>query len=167
VLRFFPSGGTFAWTQDGVPLSNSGNSYIYTAQSGAHDLTVKAKHIFGADSQTWHIITNSPPVAHTGPDQTVNEGTVVTLDASNSTDPDNDIVFYAWEQTGGSKQVVLSNPNAVTTTFLAPDVDNNGDALTFKLTVTDASGLTSTATCIVNVTGINDPPTAVAGPDCT
>jgi hypothetical protein len=165
-VKVFPSGGSFAWTLDGVPLSNSEKSYTYTAQSGAHDLTVKAKHIFGTDTQTWHIITNSPPVAHIGPDQTVAEKALVTLDASNSTDPDNDIISYAWEQTGG-KQVVLSNPNAVTTTFLAPDVDLSGDALTFKLTVADASGLTSIATCIVNITGINDPPTAVAGPDQT
>ena len=112
-------------------------------------------------------VTYSPPVAHTGPDQTVAENEVVTLDASNSTDPDNDIVSYAWEQIGGSPQVVLSNPSGIATTFQAPEVDEGGEALTFELTVTDSTGLTATATCIVNVTWLNVPPTAVTGPDQT
>jgi len=163
----FPPTATYAWTLDEAPLSNAESSYVYTAQGGEHFLTVKAKHIFGTDTQTWTILTNSPPVAHTGPDQTVAENEVVTLDASNSTDPDGDIVSYAWEQIGGIHQVVLSNPSGIITTFQAPEVDEGGEALTFKLTVTDNTGLTATATCIVNVTWKNDPPTAVTGPNQT
>jgi len=163
----FPPTATYAWTLDEAPLSNEESSYVYTAQGGGHTLIVRATHAFGTDTQAWYIQTPSPPVAHTGPDQTVAENEVVTLDASNSTDPDGDIVSYAWEQIGGIHQVVLSNPSAITTTFQAPDVDANGDALTFKLTVTDNGGLKSTDTCIVNVTWENEPPTAVTGPDQT
>jgi alpha-tubulin suppressor-like RCC1 family protein len=165
-VKVFPTNATYAWTLDGAPLSNPGKSYTYNALAGEHTLMVRATQAFGTDTQTWHILSNSHPVAHTGPDQTVDEKTLVTLDASNSTDPDGDIVSYAWEQTGGT-QIVLSNPSGITTTFQAPEVGQGGEALTFKLTVTDGTGLTSTATCIVNVTWINEPPTAITGPDQT
>ena len=161
-VNIFPPGGTYAWTLDGSPISYTGKSYLYTALGGNHTLMVKAKQILGTDTQTWNIQVNSPPIAHTGPNQWVAEKALVTLDASNSTDPDNDIVSYAWVQTNGT-QVVLSNPSGITTTFLAPEVDESSEALTFKLTVTDSKGLTSIATCIINVTRVNDPPIAEAG----
>jgi len=54
----FPSDATYAWTLDEAPLPNTGSSYLYTAQEGEHVLTVKATHILGIDTQTWHILTN-------------------------------------------------------------------------------------------------------------
>ncbi|MGB6376833.1 MAG: PKD domain-containing protein [Syntrophobacteria bacterium] len=108
----------------------------------------------------------SPPVADAGPDQTVDEGVTVTLDGSNSSDPDNDISSYQWNQTGGLS-VSLSNSSAARPTFTAPNVGSGGESLTFQLTVTDSGGLQSTDTCIVNVSWINLPPTANAGPDQT
>lgn len=109
---------------------------------------------------------NKSPVAITGPDQTVDEGALVTLDASNSNDPDDGIASYLWEQTDGPS-ITLSNPSSVKPTFTAPSVGPDGEALTFKLTVTDKGGLKSTATCIVNVTATNIPPIAEAGSDQT
>jgi predicted RNA-binding protein with TRAM domain len=106
----------------------------------------------------------SPPVADAGPDQTVDEGVTVTLDGSNSSDPDNDISSYQWNQTGGLS-VSLSNSSAARPTFTAPNVGSGGESLTFQLTVTDSGGLQSTDTCIVNVSWVNLPPTANAGPD--
>ena len=111
-------------------------------------------------------ISASPPVADAGPDQTVDEGVTVTLDGSNSSDPDNDISSYQWAQTGGTP-IVLSDSSSSRPTFNAPDVGPGGDALTFQLTVTDSGGLQSTDNCIVNVTWINLPPTADSGPDQT
>jgi hypothetical protein len=111
-----------------------------------------------------------PPITDAGPDQTVDEGATITLDGSNSNDPDDGIVSYLWEQTSGSS-VTLSDTTAVQPTFTAPDVDQDGESLTFKLFVTDNGGLESTDTCTINVTdsgtGVNQPPTADAGPDQT
>jgi hypothetical protein len=109
-----------------------------------------------------------PPIADAGPDQTVDEGVVVTLDGSNSTDPNDGISSYLWEQTEGI-EVTLSASTAVQPTFTAPeDVAAGGESLTFQLTVTDNEGLPPTTdTCIVNVTWNNIPPTADAGPDQT
>jgi hypothetical protein len=110
--------------------------------------------------------TNQPPVAAAGPDQTVSEGRSVTLNGANSTDPDDGIASYNWAQTGGTS-VTLSNSRISSPTFTAPDVGTTGTALTFRLTVADKAGLTSTDTCIVNVTWVNQPPLANPGPTLT
>ena len=111
---------------------------------------------------------NEPPVANAGADQNVDEGMQVVLDGSGSVDPDGSIVSWQWTQIGGT-QVSLNNPTSMTPSFTSPSVDSAGDTLTFKLTVTDSDGSTSTDTCIVNVANIdntsNEPPVANAGPD--
>lgn len=109
---------------------------------------------------------NNPPTANAGPDQVVDEGIIVTLDGSNSSDPDDGIASYQWIQTGGTA-VTLSSFTAVCPTFTTPDVEQGGTALTFQLTVTDNHGLQSSDTCIVNVTWDNEPPVANAGADQT
>ncbi len=109
---------------------------------------------------------NQLPVADAGPDQTVSEGVLVTLNASNSTDPEGSPLSYMWTQTGGT-QVSLSSQTAAQPTFTAPDVGSSGAALTFQLTVTNHEGLQSSDTCIVNITWINAPPIANAGTDRT
>jgi hypothetical protein len=106
------------------------------------------------------------PTADAGPDQNVDEETTVTLDGSNSSDPDDGIESYLWKQTAGPS-VSLSNPQAVKPTFLAPDVGTDGVSFTFELTVTDYGSLQSTDTAIINVIWLNDPPTANAGTDQT
>ena len=110
---------------------------------------------------TW---INMPPIADAGMDQTVNEGSQVVLDASNSVDAEDGIVSYAWKQLSGPA-VVLSNTTSVAPTFIAPDVGMGGASMTFELTVTDSGGLQNTDTCLINVTWVNVPPVANAGPD--
>jgi hypothetical protein len=109
---------------------------------------------------------NDPPTADAGPNQNVDEGTTVTLDGSNSFDPDDGIESYLWKQISGPS-VTLSDPEAVQPTFLTPDVGPDGVSFTFELTVTDVGGLQASDTAIVNVIWLNDPPTANAGADQT
>ncbi len=108
------------------------------------------------------IWVNDSPVADAGTVQTVAEGVVVTLDGSNSSDPDNNIVSYLWVQTGGPG-VTLSDSTAIKPTFISPTIPSSGLALTFDLTVTDALGLESIDTAIVNVSRGNLSPVANAG----
>jgi hypothetical protein len=84
---------------------------------------------------------NDLPTADAGPDQTVLEKSTVTLDGSNSSDPDiDDIITYQWKQTGGTA-VTLSDPTDKRPTFEAPSFDNTGgQPLIFELTVTDSQG---------------------------
>ena len=110
--------------------------------------------------------TNTPPTADAGVDQTVAEGSLVTLDGSASSDPDDGIATYSWSQTSGT-QVTLSDAAAVNPTFTAPVVPAAGETLTFSLTVSDVSGQTDSATVFVDVTKNSQPPVANAGPDQT
>lgn len=109
---------------------------------------------------------NQPPVADAGPDQTTDEGTVVNMSGINSSDPEGGGLSYFWEQTNGSL-VVLSNPESAQPGFTTPDVGQNGESLIFRLTVTDGSGLQAQDSCTINVSWVNIPPTANAGPDVT
>jgi hypothetical protein len=143
---------------------------------GVHTLYAWAKDAVGIVSEAVYSTVdvdlstdNVPPVADAGPDQTVDEGVTVTLNGSNSDDSDDGIEFYSWEQVGTTYPVTLSDPAAEKPTFTAPDVGADGAALTFRLTVTDYSGATSSDTCIINVSASEDniEPVADAGPDQT
>ena len=59
----------------------------------------------------------------------------MTLDASNSFDQDDGIYSYQWSQMSGTA-VNLNISNPVKATFIAPDVDQQGESLKFQLTVT-------------------------------
>jgi MYXO-CTERM domain-containing protein len=85
-------------------------------------------------------------VADAGADQTVMGGDEVTLDASGSSDPDNDILTFAWTQTAGPT-VDLSAADASVTMFTAPDVDED-TTLTFEVSVSDG---VATVTDTVNI----------------
>jgi len=101
--------------------------------------------------------TNQPPTADVGPDQTVDEGATVQLDASGSTDPDGDMLGYSWTQTAGP-DVQFDIQDTATPTFTAPQVDSE-TTLTFDVTVSDGE---ATDTDTVNVT-VQDTDTGTAG----
>ncbi len=113
---------------------------------------------------TW---VDLPPTADAGLDQIVNEGTTVTLDASNSTDPDDGIASYQWTQTAGTS-VTLSGTTAVQSTFTAY-VGPDGESLTFQLTVKDNYGLSATDSVAIEVSDLaipgNNPPDAPVATD--
>jgi fibronectin type 3 domain-containing protein len=107
---------------------------------------------------------NAPPVASAGQDQTVDAWTNVTLDGSQSRDPDGAIVAYSWTQTQGPA-VQINGSSQAAANFVAPEPTAAGASLVFELTVTDSAGLKATDACIVNVTWAEEPPVADAGPD--
>jgi hypothetical protein len=150
---------------------NNGRNYaaveaIDSDDDGFTNLAEINAGYFPGNSASKPPAANSPPVAVAGLDQTINEGVIVTLDGSNSSDPDDGIASYLWTQTGGTS-VTLSNTSNVQPTFSSPNVGPGGAALTFRLRVTDNGGLQSTDTCVVNVSWINEPPVANAGTDQT
>lgn len=109
---------------------------------------------------------NIAPVADAGFDQTVTEGTRVTLNGGASDGVDDSIDTYLWEQLDDSgAAVALSDPTAANPSFTLSDVGPDGHALTFQLTVTDQGGLRATDLCIINVTNVNQAPIADAGSD--
>jgi hypothetical protein len=110
---------------------------------GQDSFTFKATDDKGTDSNIATVTldvksANQAPVAETEGNQEVEQGTTVTLDGSNSTDPNNDSLSYTWEQLNGPL-VTLVNPDAAIMEFVAPQV-NEDTTLKFKLTVTDQDG---------------------------
>lgn len=97
-------------------------------------------------------VANQPPVANAGPDQTIAcsgpNGSSVTLDGSQSSDPDGDTLSFVWKDSAG---------NVVGTTATVQVMVSLGTH-TFTLTVTDPGGLSSTSTTHVTV-GDTTPPT--------
>jgi hypothetical protein len=108
---------------------------------------------------------NQSPVANAGPDQTVEQGAGVTLNATASTEPDGDILAYYWRQTGGTP-VTLNGPTSVQPSFVA-DTGGAASTLIFNLTVTDPEGLFASDECSVVVNGSpsGDPNKSVSAPD--
>jgi len=107
---------------------------------------------------------NLPPVSRAGADQSVNEGTQVTLDGTSSSDQDGTVGGYSWQQIAGPG-VALTAPVPGMLSFSAPSVAVD-TVLTFQLTVTDNQGATGVDTVDVLVRNTNDP-VANAGPDQT
>lgn len=129
------------------------------------------------DPAPWDPSLNAPPTGCTPPPTlpaptasvvstlTVNEGQLVTLDASasssNTTPPLP--LAYQWAQTGPATGpfVILSNATVASPSFTAPDVaaDTN---LTFRVTVTTAGGTaTASVTVTVKPVIVVKPPVAV------
>jgi len=171
-------GGTISPYGQVVVAVGASQSFSVTADEGYEietlmvdgaSMGVQSTYTFN-DVETNHSITatfiptNQAPVADAGPDQVVDEAQVVTLSGVNSRDADDGISVFQWRQIQGIS-VTLSAPNDEETHFTAPDVDGAGQALVFELTVTDSKGATAKDTCIVNVTWINQVPTASAGED--
>jgi hypothetical protein len=94
----------------------------------------------------------------------VSPGAFVVLNGAGSYDPSGGfIISYQWQQIAGAVAVPLAGANTITATFTAPFV-TGGTTLTFRLTVTNNVGLSSSSTVNIFVTGnnINQPPVAIA-----
>jgi PKD repeat protein len=130
------------------PLDNTGGATEYTfsakvitsvtmkvdqTSASTNNIGLSEIEVYGESYQG-----NLPPVADAGPDQTVNEGDLVYLDGSESSDPDQDPLTYFWEQdVNDAIQVTLSDPTAVEPSFTAPTGLSQQTALTFNLVVND------------------------------
>lgn len=105
---------------------------------------------------------DATPIAIGGDDLEVEEGETVTLDGSESTDPDGDALAFEWIQLDGPPVELEADGAAIT--FVAPDVEDV-TKLRFRLTVS-SNGLTDTATVNVTVTP-ERPFEPTGGCDCT
>lgn len=128
---------------------------------GTHNITLTVTDNKGANSNDSIVITitnNNTPVANAGEDQTVLENTVVTLDASDSSDDGGTISSWKWEE----------NSTLLSTQKIFTKNDFSVGVHTLKLTVTDNDGATNSDTVVITITEKqNSAPMANAGPDKT
>jgi len=157
---------TYSWTQLSGPVVTlvagaSPNIITFTAPDVPAAGGSVVIGVFAFDGTAYSTlvtrtvsITNGdrPPVVSAGPDQIVDERTLVVLAGSGS-DPDGDVVSFAWTQTAGPP-VTLTSTTVANPAFAAPEVNAAGAVLTFKLAVT-ANGVTVNAS--VNITVRNVP----------
>ncbi|MDQ7062964.1 MAG: PKD domain-containing protein [candidate division KSB1 bacterium] len=152
----------YQWTEAGTVLGTSA-VITPTLALGTHTIVLTITDNGGANDSDTVLVTvsefvNQPPVADAGGDQTVadSDGSgsePVTLDGSNSSDPDGSIVSYEWSEAG----TVLG-----TSAVLTVDLAVGSHSIT--LTVTDDLGATSSDGVLVTVNA-NQAPTADAGGD--
>ncbi|MDP2635593.1 MULTISPECIES: PKD domain-containing protein [unclassified Pseudoalteromonas] len=104
-----------------------------------------------------------PPVARAGADQSVSTGSLVTLDATTSSDPESQPLSYNWSllSSPSTSTSVLSDSDRAIATFRP---DTTGDYVA-QLTVTDAAGQKSSDTIIIRNGSANTLPIADAGAD--
>ncbi len=151
------SGGTFSIFHSNIEKLKIGASE--SAPIGTTPDTIDSDDA-GDDAED----SNLAPVADAGSDVAVGEGTQVTLNASDSTDPEGASLTYSWTQVGGPA-VILSNPSSAQATFTSPELVAN-TTLTFKVEVSDGSQTTEDLVT-VTVNADNDAPTVNAGADQT
>jgi hypothetical protein len=170
-----------------IPLGASGTTYtpahaerqveLISAQQtppvDTFSISVDRKTIsfsfFGSSSQDQMrvILGDGKPISNAGPDQTANEGDVITLDGSGSTDPEGDPLAYRWTQVAGTPDVVLSSTSTAAPIFEAPSVPRGGTTLTFEIVVSDGLLASDPDTVNVTVKDVNRSPVALAGDDQT
>ena len=109
---------------------------------------------------TANPLGNLPPIANAGLDQTISTGSVVTLNASASSDPDNgpSPLTYLWTEPAFS-DATLSNTTSPNPTFTA---NTDGDYV-FSLIVNDGEANSTVDTVTITATTANVPPVANAG----
>ena len=108
------------------------------------------------------VNVNLLPTADGGPDQSVYEGELVTLNAGNSRDQDGTIVSYHWELVSGTA-IEIPDPTQPRVSFTAPATSVTLQNI-YQLTVTDDLGATSSDQVSVTMRPII-PPRSNAGPD--
>jgi hypothetical protein len=170
---------SYQWTQtDGPPviLSNpldvqptfTPPNVLESGASLTFELTVTDMGDLESVDATIVNVTgdNDPPTANAGVDQTVLEKSKVTLDATNSFDPDNGVASYRWKQVAG-QSVTFSDPTSDQPTFKAPSFYDSGDQpLIFELIVTDNGGLQSSDSTTVSVSNFEKDNPGTSGGGC-
>ena len=161
---------SFTQGSNGSVVYNGDGTFTYTPNvnfSGSDSFTYTVDDGNGGQSTATATVTVNPvndtPVAAAGGDQTVDEQTQVTLDASAGSDVEGDALTYTWRQTGGP-EVVLSDANSAQPTFNAPDVDNP-TTLTFQVEVSDGqtSSIDTVSVVVNHVAPSPAPPPPLSG----
>ena len=92
---------------------------------------------------------NQSPIANAGEDREVNEGDIIILDSSLSTDDEGELKSVKWSFTG-EQNIEIVEPDKNIIEIVAPNISEVTD-LTFELVVTDLDGSTDKSKVTITV----------------
>ncbi len=145
---------------DGIGSSTQANpTYTYSTE-GTFEVTLLVIDNIGAEAEAITTATigtsttNQPPTANAGGPYSGKVNSAISFNGSGSTDPEGTALTYSWKFGDGG----TSNQANPSYAYKSQGTKN------ITLTVTDAGGLSHSATTTATVTpvGSNQPPTAVA-----
>ncbi len=153
---------TYLWQfNDGTTRSGVTVTHSYTV-SGTYTvtLTVDDGEDTGEDTCQVEVLPFGMPIANAGQDRTVLVDTVVTLDGSGSSDPNQDPLTYAWAfgdgVTGGGCTVTHAyTVTGVYTVTLTVDDGTYNDSDTARITVRENNPPVAVVGCSTNETKFN------------
>jgi PKD repeat protein len=139
---------TFVWDfDDGKTGVGMTTTHTYTLAK-LYNVTVNVSDSVGYDLATISVRVNTIPLADAGDDLTdINVNELIQFDGTLSSDPDNDIITYAWDFGDGTTIDITENPThryTISTNY------------TLTLTVTDEWG--AEATDIIDIKVLPTPP---------
>ncbi|MBJ2130923.1 PKD domain-containing protein [Alteromonas sp. IB21] len=159
---------TYQWSV----VSPDGNTQVHALNSptfsftpdmaGQYEVTLVVTDNDAGESSDLIVVVveddNHPPIAEAGDDQNIILGSGVTVNGSDSYDPDGDVISYQWTlETPTNSTAEITTPDLAAITF-APDV--RGTYIAW-LTVTDSAGLTDTDSATILTDTANLPPVAI------
>ena len=164
------AGATCADGRDGALAVDTSSDVIDTATPGRYSVTYSCTDEAGNRADATRSVIVSPPITvDAGVDQSVNEGSTVTLRGTAS-HPDGSLLTYEWSVASrGLPGVTLAaGPDLYTATFAAPKVPSDTPYI-FRLTVSDGTNSVSdtVVVTVLDVPGGNSPPAVNAGSDQT
>ena len=111
-------------------------------------------------------MANSAPTANAGPDQTIDAGTVVSLDGTSSTDADNDPLTYSWTLVSKPAGSAATLPDPATTemVFFTPDV---AGTYVVQLVVSDGALDSAPASVTITATAASADGAALFSANCS
>jgi len=161
---------TYSWSFISKPSGSSASltgsttvSPSFTADvAGSYviGLTVNDGKVSGSQSSVTVTALNRAPVANAGGGlSSVNVGTLISLNGTNSYDPDGDLIAYSWvfySKPAGSSAVLLNNTTS--RPFFMPDI---AGTYIVALIVSDGQVISQTSSVALNVTDPSLSPVAV------
>lgn len=100
-------------------------------------------------------VLNQPPIINLAGELTVNEGDNVSISAASSTDPENEVLSFSWEQLSGMA-VALTSSSSSELRFTAPDVTMD-ETMTFAVSVSDGTSIVTQQFEVI-ITFVNQAP---------
>ena len=112
---------SWSWDFGGLGSSSLQNPSFTFNDNGSHTVTLTVTDDDGLQSNdtiSVNVSNKFNPIADAGADQEVEEGNLVSLDGSNSSDADGTIASYSWTQTAGT-MVMPAGVSSAAATFIS------------------------------------------------